>query len=162
MLGDGVVDVESAQPREGWCWPNLKGQINQRPTCLKDNPKETWCRCAAALNPGLPARPCLQEMKSSSMAKPNTFQICWTIHFEEVWIPKNLLLRKVLTRTICELKDKTPSLTLGKVTLPLGKLESRSLYAETSSNQNTNCGPRCSAAQKGEWLCRVQAQGEHN
>ena len=31
-------------------------------------------------------------------------------------LPKNLLLRKVLTRTICELKDKTPSLTLGKVT----------------------------------------------
>ena len=83
MLGDGVVDVESAQPREGWCWPNLKGQINQRPTCLKDNPKETWCRCAAALNPGLPAKSCLQESKAFQKAKPYTFQMYWTIHFEE-------------------------------------------------------------------------------
>ena len=32
-------------------------------------------------------------------------------------LPKDLLLRKLLARTNCELKDKTPSLTLGKVTV---------------------------------------------
>ena len=31
-------------------------------------------------------------------------------------LPKNLLLRKVIARPICELTDKTPSLRLGKVT----------------------------------------------
>ena len=50
-------------------------------------------------------------------------------------LPKDLLLRKVFRETICELIDKTPSLRLGKVTLPKGKLECRSFIAKTSSNQ---------------------------
>ena len=38
-------------------------------------------------------------------------------------LPRNLLLRKLLARTICELKDKTLSLTLGKVTPTIGPKE---------------------------------------
>ena len=44
-------------------------------------------RCRAY--PGLPAKSCLQEVKALQWAKPNTFQIYWTIHFEER-IPKIL------------------------------------------------------------------------
>ena len=54
--------------------------------------------------------------------------------WEKELLPEDLLLRKVLFLKVCELLEKTPSL-LGKVTLPKGKLECRSLYAKTSSNQ---------------------------
>ena len=42
--------------------------VNQKPTCLNDNPRETWCRCASALNP----TSCLKASKSS--------QTCQTKH----------------------------------------------------------------------------------
>ena len=42
----------------------------QRPTCLNDNTRETWCRCASALNP----RSCLKESIAFQRAKPNPFQ----------------------------------------------------------------------------------------
>ena len=38
-------------------------------------------RCCAY--PRLPAKSCLQESKAFHKAKPYTFQMYWTIHFEE-------------------------------------------------------------------------------
>ena len=82
--------------------------------------------------------------------------ITWLFTLKKAGIPETFDTLLFSRRTICELKHKTPSLRLGKVTLPRGKLECRSYHAKTSSNQIcTSWEPWCSAAQKGEWLCRV-------
>ena len=69
MLGDGV-DAESAQPTWGWCWTqSSRGEQTRNQPAWKIIPKETWCRCAAALNPGLPAKSCLKETERSPMGQ---------------------------------------------------------------------------------------------
>ena len=79
---------------------NLQG-VNKPKTNLleRQSKRETWCQCAAALNPGLPSKSCLKETKALQRAKPNTFQIHWTIHFEER-IPKNLETLLVYTEKL--------------------------------------------------------------
>ena len=54
---------------------NLQG-VNKPKTNLleRQSKRETWCQCAAALNPGLPSKSCLKETKALQRAKPNTFQ----------------------------------------------------------------------------------------
>ena len=44
------------------------------------------------------------------------FRIDGLFTLKKELLPKDLLLRKVLLLKFCELKDKTPSLRLGKVT----------------------------------------------
>ena len=111
--GRGVCSLR-ATPIERWCGDEtLRGRENQRPTCLNDNPKETWCRCASALNP----RSCLKGTKAFPRAKPNTRFITWLVHFEETLNTEKPFTQKTFSNTICELKGKTPSLTSGKVTL---------------------------------------------
>ena len=89
--------------------PKFKGWTNQKPTCLKDNPERDLVPMRCCAYPGLPAKSCLQESTAFQRAKPNTFQkntITWLFHFQEILITENLLLRKVLAWTICELKGK--------------------------------------------------------
>ena len=50
------------------------------------------------------------------MAKPNTFQICWTIHFEETLNTEKPFTQKTFSRNNLWVERKTPSLALGKVT----------------------------------------------
>ena len=72
-------------------------------------------RCCAY--PGLPAKSCLKEAKAFKGPNQTHFRIDGLFTLKKELLPKNLLLKKVLGRTICELTDKTPSLTLGKVTV---------------------------------------------
>ena len=120
MLGDGVVDLHNLQT--GGDEPKLKGWINQRLTSLNDNPNETWCRCASALNP----RSCLKGTKAFPRAKPNTRFITWLVHFEETLNTEKPFTQKSFSRNNLWVERKTPSLALGKVTFPRGKLECRS------------------------------------
>ena len=72
---------------------------------MKDNPKEkTWCRCASALNLGLPTRSCLKETKAFLRAKPNTIQknIVTLLDLErkEDSIPKPLAKESFVTKSL--------------------------------------------------------------
>ena len=67
VLGDGVIELHNLQA--GGDEPKLKGRINQTNLLdMNDHPKETWCRCASALNP----RSCLKEPKL--LKRPNQTQ----------------------------------------------------------------------------------------
>ena len=70
----------------------------------------------------------MSERSEKLLNGPNQTRFRFTGLFtlQKELLPKDLLLRKVFRETICELTDKTPSLRLGKVTLPRGKLECRS------------------------------------
>ena len=63
---------------------NLQG-VNKPKTNLLDrqSKRETWCRCAVALNPGLPSKSCLKETKALQRAKPNTSFMTLLFHFGE-------------------------------------------------------------------------------
>ena len=105
VLGDGVIELHNLQT--GGDEPKLKGRINQTNLLdMNDHPKETWCRCASALNP----RSCLKEPKL--LKRPNQTQelSLGLFTLQKELLPGNLLLRKVLLLKVCELKDKTPSL----------------------------------------------------
>ena len=90
----------------------------------------------------------------------DTILSLWLFHLEETLSTEKPFTQESFSKNNLRVDGKTPSLTLGKVTLPRGKLECRS-YMLRPRETNTDCGPWCSAAQKGEWLCRVQAQGKH-
>ena len=110
LKGSGkVLDEECSlnNLERGGSEPKLKGWTNQKPTCLKENPEKDLVPMRCRAYPGLPAKSCLQQTKSFCSRKN------WTqfYHFNDFtlkkdWIHKNLLLRKVLARTICELKEK--------------------------------------------------------
>ena len=99
MLGDGVIELHNLQA--GGDEPKLKGRINQTNLLdMNDHPKETWCRCASALNP----RSCLKGLKSFLKAKPNTFQknIVTLLDLErnENSIPKPLAQESLVTKSL--------------------------------------------------------------
>ena len=50
---------------------------------MNDNPKETWCRCASALNPR--SISCLKGTKSFELERIGHNFITLTIHSEENW-----------------------------------------------------------------------------
>ena len=106
---------ESAQPRVGWCRSKAQGVIKTRDQpAWKTIPKRLGADAQPRLTLGYQLDHVCKKWKALELAKPNTFQIDWTIHFEER-IPKNLLLRKVSLLKVCELKGNTfPN--LGKVT----------------------------------------------
>ena len=163
MLGDGV-DVESASLHNlewGGVDLNLQGVKNRNQPAWKTIPKESWCRCAAALTMGYQLNHVCNKPKAFELERTQHDVITWLFHFEETLNTGKPFTQKSFSRNNLRVERKTPSLALGKVTLPRGKLECRS-YMLRPRETNTDCGPWCSAAQKGEWLCRVQAQGEHN
>ena len=93
----------------------LQGENKPETNLLERQPKNTWCRCASALNLEL-----YHVWKKPKLFKgPNQTRVLWLYYFTltKELLPKDLLLRKVFRETICELTDKTPSLRLGKVTL---------------------------------------------
>ena len=101
MLGDGVIELHNLQT--GGDEPKLKGRINQTNLLdMNDHPKETWCRCASALNP----RSCLKEPKL--LKRPNQTQelSLGLFTLQKELLPGNLLIRKVLLLKVCELKEK--------------------------------------------------------
>ena len=99
MLGDGVIELHNLQT--GGDEPKLKGRINQTNLLdMNDHPKETWCRCAFALNPSS----CLKETKAFLRAKPNTIQknIVTLLDLErkEDSIPKPLAKESFVTKSL--------------------------------------------------------------
>ena len=79
------------------------------------------------------------NQKSFLDAKPNTFQknIVTLLDLEgkENSIPKNLLLRKLLARPNCELKDKNTFPNLREGDTPQRKARVSKLNCKTSRNQ---------------------------
>ena len=115
------------QPRERCCWTKAtRSEQTRNQPAWKTIPKKTWCRCAAALTMGYQLNHVWKNQKLFRRPNQTHFRIDGLFTLKKELLPKNLLLKKVLGRTICELTDKTPSLRLGKVTLPRGKLECRS------------------------------------
>ena len=92
--------VESAQPRLGGVDPRLQGLRNQ-PVPKRDQEVDVWSR-----HTWRQTTTTLKETKSFWTRKNWTQFYRLTIHSEEVWIPINLLLRKVLLLKVCELKEK--------------------------------------------------------
>ena len=74
----------------------------------QSNPKETWCRCASALNPR--SDHVWKNQKLTKRPNHTHFRIDGLFTLKKDLLPENLLLRKVLLLKVCELKDKTPSL----------------------------------------------------
>ena len=69
VLGDGVIELHNLQA--GGDEPKLKGRINQTNLLdMNDHPKETWCRCASALNP----KSCLKGLRRFSKGQTKPFQ----------------------------------------------------------------------------------------
>ena len=113
----------------------LWGEQTRNQPAWKTISKESWCRCAAALTMGYQLNHVCNKPKAFELERIQHDVITWLFHFEETLNTEKPFTQKTFSNTICELKGKTPSLTSGKVTLPRGKLECRSCYAETSRNQ---------------------------
>ena len=114
MLGDGVIELHNLQA--GGDEPKLKGRINQTNLLdMNDHPKETWCRCASALNP----RSCLKESIAFQRAKPNPFQkntiTLLDLEGKEDSIPKPFTQESSVTKSL-RVERKSTFPTLGKVT----------------------------------------------
>ena len=102
---------------------------------MNDNPKETWCRCAAALNPGLPAKSCLQESKAFHKAKPYTFQNRWTIHFEEGIVTEKPFTQESFRKNNLRVDRQNTFPKVREGDTPQGKARVSKLRAKTSRNQ---------------------------
>ena len=138
VLGDGVhvVHVESTQPRvRSWTKAPRREWTRNQPA---------WTTIQIDLVPmRIRAKPWtissrLKETKAIARAKPNTCQknTVTLLDLEEMktQYQKPLTHKTSVTKSLW-VERKTPSLRLGKVTLPRGKLECRSLIAKTSSYQ---------------------------
>ena len=90
----------TSQPRERWWWSKpSRGETEDQPAC-KTIPKESWCRCAAALTMGYQLNHVWKNQKAFQKAKPN----CTSYHFaislerivtgrpftQESFVPKSL------------------------------------------------------------------------
>ena len=87
VLGDGVIELLNLQG--GGDEPKLKGWTNQTNLLERQhNSKETWCRCASALNP----RSCLKGVKSSAYMGQTKhvsvlldYSLCWKNCYRETF-----------------------------------------------------------------------------
>ena len=81
VLGDGVVELHNLQG--GGDEPKLKGWTNQTNLLEQQhNSKETWCRCASALNRELPDH-VWKNPKALTSKELDTILSLWLFHFEE-------------------------------------------------------------------------------
>ena len=69
--------------------PELKGWINQRPTCLKDSPRKDLVPMRICAKPWT-TRSCLKETKSFDLERTGHNSITLTISLGRSWIPKTL------------------------------------------------------------------------
>ena len=119
----GWRSSQTSQPKERWCWskPSRGETTEDQPACTTIQIDLVPMRICAKPWTTSP----LKETKDLLRAKPNTSFITWLFTLKKLQ-PKTFETLLFSRRTICELKHKTPSLRLGKVTLPRGKLECRS------------------------------------
>ena len=96
---------------------SYKGWTNQKPTCLKDNPEKDLVPMRCRAYPGLPSKSCLQGTKAFELERIGHNFITLTISLWRNFEHRKTFYSEVLAGKICELNYKTPSLTLGKVTI---------------------------------------------
>ena len=109
----GWRSSQTSQPKERWCWskPSRGETTEDQPACTTIQIDLVPMRICAKPWTTSP----LKETKDLLRAKPNTSFITWLFTLKKLQ-PKTFETLLFSRRTICELKHKTPSLRLGKVT----------------------------------------------
>ena len=135
---------------------DLKLQWEKKPTCSYERPS------SGCLKP----RHMATSYHDSAITKSFWTWKNWTrfyhltIHLEESNNTKKPLNQETcITKSLRVERNTFPNLREGDT--PQGKARVSKLLCWDLEKPNTSFGPRCSAAREGEWLCRVQAQGEH-
>ena len=97
--------------------PKLKGWINQKPTCLKENPERDLVPVRSCAKPWatiyiMSARN--QKLLNSKELDPILSLLLF--HFEDRWNTEKPFTQESFSKNNLWVERKTPSLTLGKVT----------------------------------------------
>ena len=151
----------TSQPRERWCWSKAQ-RVNKPETNLleRQSQRDLGADALLRLTLGYHLNHVWKKPKLFKWPNQTRFRFTGLFILMKELLPKNLDTLLFSRRTICELKDKNTFPKVREGDTPQGKARVSKLLSWDLEKPYTSCGPWCSVAQKGEWLCRVQAQGE--